>query len=234
MKSKKTVGILGGMGPQASIKLYEQIIEKSSTDHQAKRGSDFPHLLISNLPIPDLIQNDKDLSTAVEMLSTEAKNLQQAGADFLVMACNTMHLFQAQITKNLHIPFHSLIDHVIEEILKRKIKKIGLLGSTTTVNSGLYSEPLKQLGVQVITPHSQQQEQLAYIIKKIIAKSLTKNDHQVLKNIMKNLHEQDVQTILLGCTELPLVIKNEDSKVPLIRSLDLLATKTCEQLYALN
>ena len=225
----KTAGILGGMGPQASIRFYQTLIDISQSSFQAKKNHEYPHLLLSNLPVPDLIQDSKHQHITVDMMHQEAKRLEAAGADFLVLACNTMHLFVDE--SQFNIPFLSMIDIVVQQARKEGRKKVGLLASKTTTQCGLYQEPLRRAGIDCLTLTESQQEQLSNIILNYIANQHSSEDRELLNTFIDQLKSQGAEAIILGCTELPLMILDEQSPLPLYRSLDLLAYKTCEIAY---
>lgn len=106
----KTIGVIGGMGPQASIRFYDLLIRISREEHGVIDNSQYPHILLSNLPIPETFESDEHMQDAVRMMSSEAKAIVDAGADFLVIACNTMHLHLEECRQAANKPslFHSI------------------------------------------------------------------------------------------------------------------------------
>lgn len=227
----KTLGILGGMGPQASIRFYQSVIEQSQRNHGVRRNNEFPHLLLSNLPVPDLITDKKMMNRAVGMVQRESKILQTAGADLLVLVCNTMHLFLDRYERSVTIPFLSIIDETVKKIQKEKRKCVGLLGSKTLMQSMMYQQKLEAIGIHTLEPDDEQQTRLSDVIIGIIAKEFTIQDMRFLQRIIRGYQSHGAEAVVLGCTELPLVLHNQNSPLPVYSSLDILAATCCEMLY---
>jgi len=112
---KNILGVLGGMGPQATVRFYDLAIEKSRAMGACK-NCDFPHMVISNAPVPDFISGRKDEEVAVGMIEQEIVRLENAGADFLVITCNTMHLHMERFRAKGSVPILSMIDAVVDKI----------------------------------------------------------------------------------------------------------------------
>lgn len=230
---KKTLGVLGGMGPQASARFYDLLIKLSEDLHGAKKNKDYPHILLSNLPVPDLINNRASEDETVKMVHDEAMRLRRAGADMLVMSCNTMHLFEAKISrKNTAKPFYSMIDAVIERVIKNKHKTVGLLGTRTTLTSGLYSDALREKGVNVLLPDVKEYKEIVKMINSVIAGKITINEKNKLKSFVNNFKKQGATAVILGCTELPLIAEQSVYKdIEIIDSLKILAEKATYEIY---
>ena len=217
----KTLGVVGGMGPQATIQFYQQVIDCSQSLVGAEKNDDYPHLLVSNLPVPDLIADQESEKRTVQMVKDEMVRLEQAGADLLVLPCNTMHLYQEFFMEDVHVPFLSMIDVVVDSVVADQISSVGILGSKTTMQSGLYQHPLEQQGVDVALPSESDQELVIECILHIIAGKANTKDHHRLQAVMNTLKNDGAEAIILGCTELPLLIT--EASIPLYKSLHILA-----------
>jgi len=225
----KTLGILGGMGSSASIRFYESLIHESRYQMKAEKNDQYPHLIISNLPVPDLIKDKKMMESAITMVQNEAVKLEKFGAEALVIACNTMHLFMEEFNKSVKIPFISIIDTVIENAVNDGRKCIGILGTKTLMQSGLYQDKLKNFGISSLTLPKNDQDKLSEIILKIIAGDIYHSDIEQLDSYVHKFKRLGADSVILGCTELPLVLKA--SHLPLYNSIDLLAKKACKWIY---
>ena len=228
-----TIGILGGMGPHASLRFCEELIRLSMEQHGAKRNADFPHFLLSNLPVSDFIADRSDEERAVAMVEEEAKRLEIAGADFLVIACNTMHLHIDRFRAAVTIPFLSMVDAVVREVLADGSKRVGLLGSLTTMSSNLYL-PLERAGVETIVPLPKQQHELVDIILRIIEGKKTDDDREHVRAIISGLRHRGAEGVILGCTELPMLFQKTDNRNNgvIYDSLSILARASAEKMYA--
>lgn len=227
----KTAGILGGMGPFASITFYRSIIELSGLTYGAVRNDEYPHLLLSSLPVPDLIATRESEEVTVRMVEEEIVRLEYAGAEFLVLACNTMHLYLEQFRRVSAVPFLSMIDAVTAAVVRDRLKTVGLLGSVTSLQSDLYSRPLAAAGTRAIVPSLEEQEVLSALIADNIAGNRNVQEERAVYGIIDGLRAQGAQAIILGCTELPLVLRREHCTLPVYDSLRLLAETTCREIY---
>lgn len=226
-----TLGILGGMGPHAGLRFCELLLQLSIDCYGAKRNADFPHFLLSNLPVPDLICSREDEELTVAMVEAEAKRLEVAGAELIVLACNTMHLFQDRFQQATCARFISLIDAVMHNVQRDGRKTVGLLGSMTTMQSDLYSEPLHQAGIELVLPSATEQQELSGCIQTIIAHRSSDRDQAFLRHLIESLHQQGAEAVILGCTELPQIFKPNSVAVPVYDSLRILAEAACAEMY---
>jgi aspartate racemase len=218
----KTIGILGGMGPQASCELYRLINEKSSS----QKNADFPHLLINSLPVRDLIANADEKERTIRLVADGALALEQAGATDILMACNTMHAFQEEITKGLtHTRFHSLIEIVASKA--KSAKKVLFLGSHTTIQTQLYQRALKARHIHYDVPDDVLLSHSVEMILNTIGKNLTKEKIEDYVNHVLQVakHDPEIDTIVLGCTELPLFFPQKLAGYQVISSLHMAADK---------
>lgn len=228
---KNAVGVLGGMGPQASIRFYNDVIEISIKSYNVKTNGEFPHILLDNIPVPDLVKDRKSQEMTVSLVSKEATKLKKAGAKFIVMPCNTMHLYAKEIKSHAKIKFVSMIDSVVEKVQKDKVTTVGILGTQTTISSGLYANVLEKKGIKVIIADEKDNKVIANIIHKVIAGKETSQDRAKFQAIAKKLQKKGAEAVILGCTELPLLLSNKKSAIKFYDSPRILAEKVCEKIY---
>jgi aspartate racemase len=224
----KKIWILWGMWPQASIDFYRMLIEKSHMYNLWWRNQDYPAIVLSNIPVPDQIKWENDIHIALDMINREAKALEKTWAKFLVMPCNTMHLFIEDIMHWIKIPFISMIESVVEQIKKSGFKKIWLLWSTTTMKSHLYISPLNNLGIKIIIPEKEKHDSISQTIHNYIAWKSNQKDVKLLEKYSNELVESWAEVIILWCTELPLILKNSLWKYNFLASSEILAEKTIQ------
>ncbi|MGE5041649.1 MAG: aspartate/glutamate racemase family protein [Candidatus Levyibacteriota bacterium] len=230
MNSLKTIGILGGMGPQASSYLYQLLIKQSIRQYKAVKNEDFPHILIDSICIPDFISDEKEKKTALEMLKKETRAFNTDEVLCLSIACNTVHEFLPVLQRETPIPFVSMIEKTVKLISSSRIKKIGILATPTTLRSALYTDTLLKEGVTIIKPSAKQALQIERVIRNVIAGKHTAQDALSLFNISFSLHEKGAEGILLGCTELPLVFPKK-FPLPVFNSLEILANSLLAKYY---
>ncbi|MSR87379.1 amino acid racemase [Candidatus Peribacteria bacterium] len=230
-QSRLTLGILGGMGPHAGLRFCELLLQLSIDRYGSKRNADFPHFLLSNLPVPDLISSREDEERTVTMVEAEAKRLEVAGAELIVLACNTMHLFEERFRSAIAVPFLSIIDAVMKNVQRDGRKTVGLLGSMTTMQSTLYSAPLQRAGIELILPSPAEQEELTRCVQTIVAHQVGDEERALLRRQMESLHEKGAEAVILGCTELPQILTPDTSGIPVYDSLRILAEAACAAMY---
>jgi len=136
------IGILGGMGPQASAKLYNLLIEGSKAYTPAAVDDDYPEIVIFSVPVPNFISDKQQLNTAKKMLIKRAKLLEKAGCSIAGIACNTAHILLPDIQAKTKVPFLSIPELVASKIKSAGFKRIGLLATPTTLASDLYDQAL--------------------------------------------------------------------------------------------
>ena len=225
----KIIGVLGGMGPQATLYFYELLIQTMLEKHGIEKNADFFHILIDSIPVPDLVRSRAEEEKTVEIVAEEAKRLKAAGASFLVMPCNTMHLYADRLATAAEIPLHSMVESVLTRVRQDKRKRIGLLGSLTTMKSKLYLHPLEKLGIEVVLPAESQREGIANLIHATIAGKAGQKEENTLLHIIQELQKDGAQAVILGCTELPLLARSIQSPIPVYNSLEILAEEACSK-----
>lgn len=218
---KKSILILGGMGPQASLRLHELLIEKS-IKNGAKEPDEFPMIIHVSIPVPEFIGSDTKFQIALKMVEETCSNLPLDAMASIGIACNTAHL----MVPELKLPserFVSMIEMTAKEISQSGRKNVGLLASPHTIKTKLYGDELAKHKVKVIRPNPEDLERLNSIILATISGGDRSRLKKRLSKIAENLQRQGADCILLGCTELPLL--GVDTKLPVFDSLDILASK---------
>lgn len=219
-KDELVVGVIGGLGPEATHDFFGKVLAHS----HAKTDQDHIHMIIEDNPkTPN--RNDAIAGRGPSpgpYLAGMARALERAGADFIVMACNTAHAFEADIRAATTKPFVSLIEEVVAEV-KPLAKCVGLLATQGTIDSQIYHRAFAREGITVeqLSPASQQRfMDILYRIKA--------GDHRVkaeMRALGEELIAQGADILLGGCTEVPLVLKSGDNSRPLIDSTDVLARR---------
>ena len=224
---EKIIGILGGMGPEATSDLFQKIIRNT----QAIRDQDHFRVLIDNNPkIPDRTPAILDSGeNPVPMMIEVAKNLKKAGADFIVIPCVSAHYFIEELREGVSITIVSIIDEVAG-VLERYvpgIKRVGLIATTGTIKADLFQDRLREIGVEVLVPFPKKQENLVmsaiYGESGIKAGLVSLENKEKILQTSKALIEKGAQGIIGGCTEVPLVVNQTDIDVPFFDSLNILA-----------
>lgn len=224
MAREKVIGILGGMGPAATIELFAKIVKMTDvrTDQEHFR------ILIDNNPkIPNrtLAIQRKGPSPLPE-LKRSAKALERAGADFIVMPCVTAHFFYPALQRSTSLPILHIVDETVRHVLARcpGVDVLGVLASTGTIQTGLFQKALATSVSQVLVPTASVQQRYVMraiaSVKAIGPSTLSKG---LAIDAANTLIGRGAQVIIAGCTEIPLVLQDGDLKVPVIDPLAVLA-----------
>lgn len=198
---KKTIGILGGMGPLATSDLFRKIVEitDASCDQEHVRVC-----IDNNTEIPDrtaaILSGGKN---PVPEMVKSAVRLQGMGADVLIMPCNTAHYFYSKITPFVDTPFLNMIEETAKEIKRRGIKKVGLMATDGTCRSGVYGNVFEAEGIEMCTPSPENQQAVMDIIYKGVKAGNLSIDLTGFYAAMDELFAAGAEVLVLGCTELP-------------------------------
>jgi aspartate racemase len=199
----KTIGILGGMGPAATLDLFHKIIVNTPVQTEQEHH----RIIIYNNPkIPPRTQQSYPLPELIK----SALLLEKAGADFIIMPCNAAHVWLEQIKAAIQIPFYSIIETTVESIrLEEKDstnKKILLLATETTINNGLYQQAFHHTPYEIITPLKEELTIIDNVIKDVKLGKISSNSYvKELNRILNDYKESGISVIIGGCTEIPLL-----------------------------
>lgn len=212
----KTIGMIGGVSWESTVLYYKQINEKVRAQlgglHSAK-------LLIQSLNYQEIVAEEErnNWSLVADLLSDVAMNLEKSGADCIILCCNTLHKIAPFITNSIAIPFIHIADAAGVFLKEKNITKIGLLGTRFTMEDGFYSDYLASThDIVSITPESNMRFQIDEIIyKELCVGIISKHAKEKLLEAIDLLVQQGAEAILLACTELGLLVQQNDSQIPL-------------------
>jgi len=203
----KTVGIIGGLGPETTAEFYLDIIFSCQTKSHAAR----PGIIISSVPLPfeieeDLILRNTGKERYIPYLVAEAKRLEKAGADFIVMPCNSLHVFINEIREAVKIPALSIIEETVKFMQDNNFKNVGIVSTSATIRNKLYENALAKAGIKYTTPDEFQQEKMGKYIMHLVAGQQNNRDREELIEIINDFEKQKVDCVALACTDLQLLI----------------------------
>jgi len=211
----KTIGLIGGMSWESTVTYYkiinETVKEKLGGLHSAKcilYSVDFQEI--------EECQANGNWEKSGEILGEAAYNLEKAGADFIVICTNTMHKVINQIKEKISIPILHIAEMTAEKILEKGLKNIALLGTKYTMEQDFYKSKLIEKGINVIIPDKNDIEIINEVIyDELCLGTINFNSKKKFLEIVDKLRSRGAEGIILGCTEIGLLIKNEDTDVPL-------------------
>ena len=221
---KKIIGVLGGMSPESTANFYQELIKQCRKQYGAKYDKDFPKIFIYNLPIPNIFAKIKSSEKVLKILVNGAKKLESIGVDFIVMPCNTAHYFYGDIKKEISIPFLSITKETAKKIKSKGFDKVGILATGTTIVKKVFSEDIHKFGIKLIVP--QEQDKVTSIIDHILTGEKLEKDKKELIQIIEKLKNNGAQAIIIGCTEISLLLKQKDVDIEVFDTAEVLAEST--------
>ncbi len=217
----KKIGILGGMGPEATVYLFKQII--AATDASCD-NEHIPIIIYNNPKIPDrtnAILNEGPSPTP--HLIEGAQFLEKSGASFILMPCITAHYFHSQVSRQIGIPFINLIYETAQYIAEQmpKIKKIGLLATRGTQKTGLFQTFFNDIQKEIIVPDENRQPEFSEAVygEQGIKRGFKEKPGKMLCGLTEHLKQKGAEAVIAGCTEVPLALMPADIDIPLIDPL---------------
>lgn len=225
----KTIGLLAGMSWQSSLSYYTQLNQGISEQLGGLHSAKIAMVSVDFAPIEQK-QHQGDWDALARELASNAKSIEAAGADFLLICTNTMHKVAPQVESEINIPLLHIADATGEALLKEKITKVGLLGTKFTMLDDFYKGRLKQhFDIDVIVP----EERDIAVVHDVIYQELClgeikqESKNQYL-NIIEKLQQKGAQGVILGCTEIGLLVSQEDTNVSLFDTTEIHIAKAVE------
>ncbi len=224
MSETKTVGVIGGLGPLATLDFFERILRRTS----AVREQDHLRLIIdNNTKVPDrnaFVRGEGP--SPAPALAASAKGLQDAGAELIVMACNTTHAWESDIRAAITVPFISIIDVTTEAAADFRPEAVGVLAVDACLEMKLYQNALAKAGIRpvLLTPDSQRT--FMELIYRIKSGDSGETVRRAMTTLARKLEAQGAEVIIAGCTEIPIVLTADDIEGELISSTDALVERT--------
>lgn len=222
MNSFKTVGIIGGMGPLATYDLALKILDNTEADCDQ---ANIPVLIDCNTRIADrteaILHGGDD---PLPEIKRSAKRLEEAGADILMMACNTAYYYYDAICEDISVPMLHMPRETAKALCGMGVTKAGVLATDGTCLSGVYGEALKEAGIEAIYPSEEKQKIIMSLIYDHVKAGRMDFEDLDIEGLISELKEKGAEALVLGCTELPLVFdKMKEIALPAVDPTDVLA-----------
>ncbi len=225
--SEKTLGILGGIGPLATVYFMDMIVQMTDAD---KDQDHISMVVLNHAAIPDRTEYilDNTKPNPLPVMIEDAKRLQSAGADFIVMPCNTAHFFYDRIQQNIDIPMINIIEETVKYSIENcpNLKKLGILATKGTIAAGAYQNMCDKYGIDRAVPSDEDSRLLMDIIYNQV-KAGKQVDTDAFMSITDNMKKSGCDGIILGCTELSIINKDFNlNRDDFIDSMSVLAEKS--------
>lgn len=228
----KSVGVIGGLGPETTSEFYLEVVFGCQKLDTLQR----PSIVIASVPLlfeieRDLIASNKGKERYIPYLVNEAKRLEKSGVDFIVMPCNSLHVFIEEIRDAVSIPVLSIVEETVDYLKARGLKKVGLISTSATIANNVYEKQFKENGIEYVSPNELQKAKMDKIIQRLIEGQQLNSDRDLILEIVSELAKKDVDCVALACTDLQLLLPKSE-KVPIFDTMKVLANSTIKSILA--
>lgn len=222
----RTIGLIGGMSWESSVEYYriinEEVKNRLGGLHSAK-------CLLYSVDFEEIerYQVEGDWESAGKTLGDVASSLENAGAEFIVICTNTMHKVIDYIEARITILVLHIADATANQIKKSNLTKVGLLGTKYTMEQDFYKSRIESNEISVLVPNDTEREMINKVIyEELCLGNIKQTSRDYYKEVIKNLVENGAEGIILGCTEIGLLVKQEDSEVPIFDTTEIHAIES--------
>jgi aspartate racemase len=220
---EKVVGVLGGMGPEATVELLAQIVRRTRAPHER----DHLRILVDNNPkvpgrMPAIFGTGE---SCLPELVRSARALRRAGADFIVIPCVTVHYFHAALQKRMPIPILNIIEETVAraKARHRRARRVGLMATTGAIHARLFDQPMAAANLELLVPPERMQLHMMKAVAEIKRDGATRRAARMVREVAATLLDSGADVVIAGCTELPLVLRDGDLPVPIVDPIAVLA-----------
>jgi len=217
----KTIGLIGGTGWASSAEYYRLINQKIN---KQLGGQEFAECILYSMNFGEFqrLKTEAGETAALAYLSKISLNLINSGAGALVLCANTMHIYAEKLQQQINVPLIHIATATALEIKKQGISKVGLLGTKITMESNFYKDKLKEHGITTIVPEPEDRDYIhSVIFKELFHLKLKPKTRDRFLDIIDKLKNNGAGGIILGCTEIPLLIKQKHTDIPLFDTLNI-------------
>lgn len=226
----KTIGMIGGLGPESTVDYYQRIIKLY---REKTNDNSYPNILINSINMTAMLNRlaEKDWDSLIDMLTNAIHTLSKAGADFAFISSNTPHIVFEQVQAASPIPLISIVEAARRYAQSLSLKKIGLMGTLFTMQSSFYQKEFDKADISLVVPTKQEQ---LYIHQKLMTEIelgvfLDSTRQELLKIIKRMITENSIEGVVLGCTELPLILTKAEFGIPFLNTTEIHVASILEE-----
>ncbi len=211
----KTIGVIGGMSWE-STQIYYRLINQSVRDRMG--GLHSARLILFSVDFAEIeqLQRENRWDQAADQLSDAARSLQRAGADFVIIATNTMHKVAPEVARAIDVPLLHIMEATSDALLADGVNCVGLLGTRFTMEESFCVEPLEARGLRVLVPGAEERNMIHRVIFEELCRGvLSAESRSAFREVIEGLSHQGCEAVILGCTEIGLLVTPSDTDIPL-------------------
>lgn len=229
----KKIGLLGGLSPESTVEYYKII---NSQVRKVLGGCSSAELIIESFNFKEIetLQFQDKWDELADKLAQAALNLEKCGAEYIVICTNLMHKVAPEVQARINVPLIHMVDSVAEEIKRNKMNKVGLLGTIFTMEEDFYSKRLMDNhGIETVIPDKEDREEVSRVIyKELCCGVINETSRQKYLDIIDKMKAQGAQGVILGCTEIPLMIS--EASIPVFNTTQIHATNVVNKILEDN
>lgn len=216
----KKLGLVGGMGPESTIPYYHDIVYGV----QERMGKDFfPNLAIESVNVFEVLSlcGGRKYEELTDYLMRAIHNLAAGGADFIALSANTPHIVFDRLQERSPLPLISIVEAARDETVRQNLHKVGLLGTVFTMTEDFFKEPFYRKNIEIITPTAEEMEYVNSRISSELEYGIVNPETlRGFQKIIERMRQEDgIEAVILGCTELPLLLNDAVSPVPCLDTM---------------
>ncbi len=219
------------MGPEASVAFYNQIIKLFQSEKRARHNFEYPEMMIHNIPSPDNVEAGVDEELRDYLLNS-VRLLENSGMEMLAIPCNSAHVHIDAVIEAAAVPVMNILEETAKAISSANIDSVLLLGTKSTLKYGIYPPYLERYGVHALIPEPHHQDEITRLIMSVCDGSVDDRTRRSMLDIV-NAYPQ-AQGVVLGCTEIPMIIGGDDLDLPCFDTAEILAKATFERCVSGN
>jgi aspartate racemase len=231
-KTMKTIGLIGGLSWESTTEYYRHI-NRIMNERLGKLHS--ARCMLYSMDFEEIVklQESGQWEEATRIMVDAAQRLEAAGADMIVICTNTMHKMADEVQAAVQIPLLHIIDVTADRIKQQGLRKVGLMGTRYTMEQEFYSKRLWQQGIEAVIPNDEERALIHGVLKEELFRGICKPESKAaFMEIIERLNARGAEGIILGCTEIPLLIQPEDSIIPLFDTTRIHAEESVELALA--
>ncbi|GAA0614250.1 aspartate/glutamate racemase family protein [Virgibacillus siamensis] len=229
----KRAGIVGGLGPESTVDYYQSFIHKYQDRMNSKQV--LPELFINSINMYTIFKyiSEDRLDDLTNYVAGAANKLEEIGADFVVISANTPHIVFNEVRENVNVPMISIVEATNDKADELGLKNVGLLGTKFTMEHDFFKKPFESAGKKIVVPGEEDQKFMHQRIVDELENGIVKEDTKqaFLKIVNKLTAAENLDGLILGCTELPMILKNKDVDIPLLNTTEIHVDKMVEELF---
>ncbi|UOQ49756.1 amino acid racemase [Gracilibacillus caseinilyticus] len=229
----KKAGIVGGLGPESTVDYYPTFIAKYQDKLNSKQV--LPELFINSINMYNVFAciSENRLNDLIEYVGDAVQKLEAIGADFIVISANTSHIVFEEVRQQTKVPMISIVEATYEKATEQGLKKVGLLGTKFTMEHDFFKKPFLDNGKEIVVPSEQDQlfihEKIVEELENGIVNPETKQSFLAIIRTM--MEEEHIDSLILGCTELPMILEEGDVDVALLNTTEIHIDKMLQQVF---